>query len=200
MGGVATPGEPAGPPPKNRLNQGLRDMVLSLIALLVIIAALLLFNKSCSFNPGGPAADTSSLPTVDVEKQFEQVAGTLDFPLRLPSVPGEWRANSSSTGPAAPASVVVRVGWLTPERYVQLSQSGADPADLVRAETENESPPTGSVEVDGTQWTVHPGRRAERAWTVDLGDTSALITGTGTEEEFRTLARAVQTGRPVEED
>ena len=200
MGAVASPEEPAGPPPKNRMNHGLRDMVLSLIALLVIIAALLLFNKSCSFSPGGPAVETSSLPTVDVGRQFEQVAGTLDFPVRQPTVPTRWRPNSASTGPVPPDSVVVRVGWVTPDRYAQLSQSGADAADLVRVETENESAPTGSVEVDGTQWTVYPGRRSERAWVADLGGTTTLITGSADEDEFRALARAVQTASPVARD
>ncbi|OLR90325.1 hypothetical protein BJP25_03525 [Actinokineospora bangkokensis] len=172
-------------------------MVLSLLALLVIIAALLLFNRSCSFSPGGPEIDPSSAPTVDVRPQFEQVARTVDFSLRLPAVPARWRANSTTTNRAGADSVVVRAGWLTPDRFVGLSQSRAAAPELVELETGARAEPTGSVEVDGTQWTVYPGVRAERAWAAALGGTTTLITGTGTEDEFRTLATAVQAAQPL---
>ncbi|WP_424184317.1 DUF4245 domain-containing protein [Actinokineospora sp. G85] len=188
--------KPAGPPPKNRLLHGPRDMLMSLAALLVIIAALLLFTRSCSFSPGGPEIDQSAAPTADLPPAFSQVAPTLDFPLRLPTTPATWRPNSTSTAPAGPTSVVVRAGWLTGAGFAQLSQSAATPNDLV--EIEGGAPEsTGSVEIDGTQWTVHPGRRAEPIWTTRLGDTTLLVTGSAPEPDLRALAAATLKAQPI---
>ena len=114
-------------------------------------------------------------------------------------MPAGWRANSSSTGPVGRgASVIVRVGWLTPARYVQLSQSGGAVADVVIAETgRDEAVSSGAVDVNGMRWTTYPGRRAEQAWVTRLDGTTVLITGTGTEQEFRALATAVQAATPL---
>ncbi|MFC7612999.1 DUF4245 domain-containing protein [Actinokineospora soli] len=152
----------------------------------------------CSFSPGGPTIDPSSAPTVDLGRVLPGSAKNVDFPVRLPQVSAGWRANSSSTGAVPPTSVVLRAGWLTPERFVQLSQSGAAPDDLVLAEIGQQSTASGSVDVQGTKWTVYPGQRKESAWLADLGDVRLLITGTGTEAEFRTLAEAVQQAAPLE--
>ena len=43
----------------------------------------------------------------------------------------------------------------------------------------------------------YPGRRAEQAWVTRLDGTTVLITGTGTEQEFRALATAVQAATPL---
>ncbi|MGW5055119.1 DUF4245 family protein [Actinokineospora sp. NPDC004072] len=196
-GGAGAGGGRPGPT-ERRLAQSLRDMVWSLVALLLIIAALLVFNRGCSFSPGGPSIEPESVPTVDLTASLQSSARTVGFPVRLPAVPAQWRANSSSTSAVPPVSVVVRAGWLTPERFVQLSQSGAGVVDLVRVETERDDPgASGSVTVDGTQWTVYPGRRKEVAWVTDLGDVRLLITGTGTEAEFRALAQAAQQAAPL---
>lgn len=176
----------------------MRDMVWSLVALLLIIGVLLVFTRGCEFSPGGPTIDPSAAPSVDLAQVLPGSAKTVDFPLRLPAVPGGWVANSSSTGAVPPTSVVVRAGWLTPQRFVQLSQSGASGPDLLLAETDQNNPAaTGSTDVGGTKWTVYPGRRAESAWLADLGDVRLLITGTGTEAEFRALAEAAQQAAPL---
>jgi hypothetical protein len=173
-------------------------MVWSLVALLVIIGMLLVFNRGCSFSPGGPTIDPTSAPTVDLEAVLPGRAKAVDFGVRLPAVPQGWAANSSSTGAVPPASVVVRVGWLTPGRFVQLSQSGAEGVELVRVETALEEPVArGRVDVGGTEWTVYGGRRDEAVWAADLGDARVVITGTGTEEEFRVLAEGVGEAKPL---
>ncbi|MGQ0840859.1 DUF4245 domain-containing protein [Actinokineospora sp.] len=188
---------PEPPRRKDRANQTLRDMVLSLLALLLIIGALLFFNRGCSFSPGTPEADPATAPTVDLRADLGRAARGVDFPLRLPEVPAGWRANSTSTSPVEPVSVVVRAGWLTPARFVQLSQSAAPAADLVRVETGRESGPVGEIEVAGTKWTVYPGRRDERAWVADFAGVRTLITGSGTEDEFRALASALPASTPL---
>ena len=184
-------------PRAGRANHTLRDMVLSLLSLLLIIGALLFFTRGCSFSPGPPAADPATAPTADVAADLGRSASSVDFPVRSPQVPAGWHANSFSTSPVEPVSVAVRAGWLTPDRFVQLSQSGAAAEDLARVETARSSPATGTVDVDGTAWTVFPGRREEVAWVANLGGTTTLITGSATADEFRALARAVQAAGPL---
>ncbi|WP_166657956.1 DUF4245 domain-containing protein [Actinokineospora alba] len=187
----------APPQRPDRASHTLRDMLLSLLALLLIIGSLLVFNRGCSFSPGPPEADPATAPTVDAAVDLARYARTADFAIRLPALPGEWRANSTSSGPVDPVSVVVRVGWITPGHFVQLSQSSAVPAEVVRVETGQESAPTGQVEAGGRSWQVYPGRRDERAWATELDGVTLMITGNGTEEEFRTLATAVLKAEPL---
>ncbi|CRK61614.1 hypothetical protein [Alloactinosynnema sp. L-07] len=183
---------------RDRSQHGLRDMVMSLTALLLIIGALLFFNRGCSFSPGTPETDSAIAPTVDARADLTRYASSVDFPIRVPSLPAPWRANSSSSGPVAPASVVVRVGWLTPGRFVQLSQSGAPAADVVSVETgQKDSKPTGSVEAGGRSWQVFPGRRDEKAWATEVDGATLVITGSGSEDDFRTMATAVLAATPV---
>jgi hypothetical protein len=193
---VAESSAEAQPPPRQRAT--LRDLIGSLVILLAIVGAIVGIGRGCSFSPGGP---TIAPPTrsVDVALDLGSAARSVDFPIRRPELPAGWRANTSSTSAVGRgASVIVRVGWLTPARYIQLSQSGGAINDVVVAETgQADAISSGSVEVNGTRWTTYPGRRAEQAWATRLDRTTVLITGTGTEDEFRTLAQAVQTANPL---
>jgi uncharacterized protein DUF4245 len=171
--------------PPGRAGLGMRDMVGAMVVLLVIVGVVAAVTRGCSFDPGGPAADRSSV----------------SFPVRRPAVPSSWHANSSSTsgiGTGSSANVVVRVGWLTSAgRYVQLSQSGGSVADVLEAETGSESARTGSVTVAGTSWGTYPSRREEVAWAASLDGTVVAITGNGTEDEFRTVATALAAAKPL---
>ncbi|WP_436493772.1 DUF4245 domain-containing protein [Actinokineospora sp. HUAS TT18] len=182
---------------RDRSQHGLRDMILSLTALLLIIGALLFFNRGCSFSPGTPDTDSATTPTVDARADLTRYASSADFPIRLPSLPSEWRANSSSSGPVA-TSIAVRVGWLTPGRFVQLTQSGAPAEDVVHLETGSaDSKASGTVEAGGRSWQVYPGRRDEKAWAVEVDGATLVITGSGTEADFRTMATAVLAATPL---
>lgn len=173
-------------------------MIGSLVILLVIVGAVVGISRGCTFSPGGPTVAPPT-KTADLSLDLLAAARSVDFPIRRPLVPAHWHANSSSTSAVGRgASVIVRVGWLSPDRYVQLSQSGGAVDDVVIAETGHEQAiSTGAVDVNGTRWKTYPGRRAEQAWTTRLDRTTVLITGTGTEEEFRTLATAVQSATPL---
>ncbi|PPK70226.1 DUF4245 domain-containing protein [Actinokineospora auranticolor] len=172
----------------NRLTHGPRDMLLSLLALLVIIGAILFLNRGCSFSPGTPVSDPATAPKVDVAASLSRAKEP--FRVRVPAVPEGWRGNSFTSGKVEPSGRVVRAGWLTPEKFMQLSQSDADIMPLVASETGEGAGATGTVDVSGTQWTVFPGRRAEKAWVADVDGVRLLITGTGSENDFRTLATA----------
>ena len=62
---------------------------------------------------------------------------------------------------------------------------------------------TGTQDVAGTRWVVYQGAgTAEPVWTTRLqtpgaGSTQIALTGTGSTDEFRTLAEAVGTQSPL---
>jgi hypothetical protein len=96
------------------------------------------------------------------------------------------------------ADSAVRVGWLSPAgAYLRLSQSSAQPAELVSFEVGALREATGTVRVGETAWTVHPGPRDELVWVADLGAARMLITGSAGDAEFRTLATAALAAVPV---
>lgn len=180
----------------------MRDMVAAVLLLVLIVGGVAAVTRGCSFSPGGPTVDPDSAPSVDAARELATAATTVDFPIRHPSLPPEWRANSSSTSPVgsgANASVVVRVGWLTPQgRFVQLSQSGAEPLDLLAVETgRQDAVRHGVVDVGGQPWTSYPSREPESAWVTQLDGVTVVITGNGGEEEFRVLAAAVAASKPL---
>jgi hypothetical protein len=195
-GGVTDSGRPPG-----RAGLGMRDMIGAMVVLLVIVGVLVAVTRGCSFDPGAPSADRRTAPSVDVSAKLAEAAATVTFPVRRPSVPAGWRANSSSTaqvGTGASADVVVRVGWLTASsRYVQLSQSGGSSADVLTAETGAAGPSTGTVTVDEVTWETHPSRRDEVAWVAVVDGVALLITGDASEGEFRQLASGVVAARPL---
>lgn len=193
--------EPGGHRPPGRAGLRMRDMIGAVVVLLVIVGVLVTVTRGCSFDPGGPNVSPDSAPSVDASAKLRDAAGSAPFTLRQPRVPADWRANSSSTsavGAGADASVVIRVGWVTPSgRYLQLSQSGGRGEDVLATETGESGRSTGTVEVAGTSWDTYDSRRDELAWLTTVDGVVMLVTGSGTEEEFRVLAEAARTATPL---
>lgn len=179
-------------------------MVISMVVLVVIIGSIVWLTRGCEFSPSGPTVDPASAPTVDAPKELTSAARRVVFPIRVPVVPGDWRSNSFNTvpvGTGAQATTAVRVGWITPPgHYLRLSQSNA-PVDLLvvmEAGGGVSADSRGSVDVAGTKWTKHQGKGSESSWVTTVAGVQLLITGSGTEDEFRTLATAAQSAKPVE--
>jgi hypothetical protein len=188
----------------DRFKTSARDMVLSMAVLVAIIGAIVWLTRGCEFSPSGPSVDPASAPTVDASKELNSAARRVVFPVRSPVVPGDWRSNSFNTSPVgtgAQATTAVRVGWITPPgHYLRLSQSNAPVDLLVVMEAGGDVSPDsrGSVDVAGTKWAKHLGKGSESSWVTTVDGVQLLITGSGTEDEFRTLATAAQTAKPVE--
>jgi hypothetical protein len=187
--------------PPGRAGLSMRDMVGAMVVLLVIVGVLVAVTRGCSFDPGAPTSDPATAPRVDVSAKLAQAASSVAFPVRQPKVPSSWHANSSSTAPVgagSAANVVVRVGWITAEgRYVQLGQSGGSVADVLTAEAGEASAQSGAESVDGVSWGVYPSRRDEVAWVGTLDGVVVVITGSGSDQEFRSLASAVAAASPL---
>jgi hypothetical protein len=90
----------------------------------------------------------------------------------------------------------IRTGFVTPERrYLRLLQSDAPEAALLAVEAGTDPVPgRGVVDVDGQPWVAYGRDGQEPIWITDLGDVRLLITGSGSEADFRTLTVAAVTG------
>lgn len=175
---------PASPP------RTLKGMFFAMGTLMLVAFGLAGLLGQCSFSPLGPSVDPSAAPVVDLRTELPKAARQADFPVVSPQPPAQWRPNSASTSSVAPNLRSVRVGWLTGSHYVRLSQSPAPEEALVAAETKRPPRAEGSVEAAGRLWDVYLGVRSEKVWVGEHNGIRLLITGNGSDAEFRTLAEA----------
>ncbi|WP_431237197.1 DUF4245 domain-containing protein [Mycolicibacterium aichiense] len=212
LAGVSTPSETGIPPrePKPRLLQDGRDMFWSLAPLIVACIALAGLVGMCSVRPSSPRDGTP--PPYDAAAALKADAETLGIPIRLPQVPAGWRANSGGRGGIDAGrtdangqrqrAVTATVGYLAASKmYVSLTQSNADEQALVGS-IHRSMYPTGAQDVDGVKWIVYEGGEGtEPVWTTRLdsqaGPAQIAITGAGSSDDFRTLAVATQTQKPL---
>ncbi|MGJ6122674.1 DUF4245 domain-containing protein [Mycolicibacterium sp. Y3] len=207
---------PVPAPAKNRLLQDGRDMFWSMAPLVLACVVLAGVLGMCSFQPSGPGAGPA--PNYDARAALAADAAALKIPIRLPALPSGWTANSGGRGgidggridPATgqkARAVSSRVGYLTPAgMYLSLTQSNAD-EDALISSLDTDLVPTGTQDVDGVKWVVYEAGEGEPAWTTRLpgvtragretGDTQLAITGSADNDEFRVLAKAVQSAAPL---
>lgn len=168
-----------------------RSMLLTMLPLILIVLGMAGLTGRCSFSPLGPTVQPGSAPTVDASAELQRAAGQVDFPVVAPRLPQGWRANSADMRSADREKRAVRVGWLTSGgHYMRLSQSTASEAELVAFETDQPPRAQGMIRVAGADWVVYDSVRSEKAWVGERNGVRLLITGSGTKQEFRTLARA----------
>jgi hypothetical protein len=207
---VAGSAAPGPKPAKPRLLQDGRDMFWSLAPLVIACIALAGMVGMCSFQPAGPGRGAP--PSYDAATALRADAAALGFPIREPQLPAGWQANSGGrsgidAGRTDPQSrqevraVTSTVGYLTPTgMYLSLTQSNADEDKLV-ASLHTGMYPTGTQDVNGTNWVVYQGDGTEPVWTTRLtgptGPAQIAITGAGSTDELRTLAAATQTRAPL---
>lgn len=181
-----------------------------LVVACVLLAGLV---GMCSFQARGPAEGAP--PMYDAPAALQADAEVLGFPVRLPKLPEGWQANSGArdsidggrtdAAGAKQRAVTSRVGYLAPSKmYVSLTQSNADETALVQS-IDTEVYPAGTEDLDGVTWVVYQGGEdSEPVWTTRLdspaGVAQLAITGAGSAEDFRTLARATQSQPPLPAD
>jgi hypothetical protein len=157
--------------------------------LLLVVVVLGFLSGGAGFTPAGPVADPSTARVVDAPAQLRAI--TAPFPLRVPATPQGWRSNSVGTDLVA-GRKAVRTGYLTPSAgYLQLQQSDASEEALLAAVGERAA--QGVQEVGGVRWVVYGTRPTEPVWIADVKGVRLVLTGSATDDEFRTLATAVLT-------
>jgi hypothetical protein len=180
----------------------MRDMLGALVVLALVVLAAGGLTRSCTFAPTGPTVDASRLPVADVPAELARLAPDTPFPLRVPAVPADWRANAVDRTSLPDGGRTVRTGYLTPDgRYLRLQQADATEEALLRAEAgDAPAPAQGVVDVDGQRWVAYTAGRGEPIWITEVaGDAPVrmLVTGSGSEADFRTLAAAAVRGEVV---
>lgn len=217
--GAARSGRPQPPPVTRRIPEAgpqamhkpargdtsVRDLIWA--CLILVPVALLIFSVggSCSFSPGAPAEDAASAPTVDAPARIAEYARGSTFPLRLPDVP--FRVNSTDRGPVEGGGTAVRIGFVTPDAdFLSLVQTDGSVEGVLATESgsagRGDGPPTmrGTVQAGGLTWEVYGAEGGEPFRIATLPgrpEVRVLVTGSASDEQFRTLAEALVAAPPV---
>ena len=111
------------------LNNG-KDMLMSLLVLLILVVFVVITSRNCSIGLTGGAAD-DKIPPFEVSSALRADASTMPFPIRQPALPAGWKPNSGTSGQIG-GKQVSTVGWITPGGYyLGLSQSDATESELL---------------------------------------------------------------------
>ncbi|QCR19803.1 DUF4245 domain-containing protein [Agrococcus sp. SGAir0287] len=171
-----------------RGSKTLVNLVAAMLATLGIVLVVVLFVMRADPAPPEP---------IDVPAAAADASAALGTTVVSPDLPEGWRANAAELrdGPAGIAQWYV--GWITADdAFASLTQGvGADASWL--AATTRDASETGSLDVDGVEWTVadqrdmdDPGNLAWVAWTQT--DTSTfVVAGTASDAEMQALVEAV---------
>ncbi|MFC9786361.1 DUF4245 domain-containing protein [Rhodococcus sp. NPDC127528] len=183
---------------KPRILQSNRDMLWSIIPLVVLCLIIAGIASQCTLSPGGPTP--GQVPHFDINAALRYDSRELGFPVRNPAVPAGWQPNSGSRGTVTGegGGDVSTVGYITDKgRYLQLSQSAATEEALVPWVAGNPRTSTGVEQIGPDSWVKYSEQGSEPIWITNLGDVRVLITGSGSEPEFTDLATAVGEAQPL---
>lgn len=175
---------------KHRQRQTVRNLVGSLVASLAVVAVIVLIV---------PRSDTPIERDIDVASIAAQAQVGLEQELAVPELPEGWRSNDASLRQSEADGVTAwYAGYLTPsDEYAGMYQGlGANPtwtADLLA-----NTVASGVVTIDGVEWTVYDNRESDAdvgnaryGLVTEAGESTFVLLGTASPEEFDTLARAI---------
>ncbi len=181
---------------KPRAFQGTKDIVLTLLVLLVVTFLTVGFTGLCSVNPGKPAAK-GPVQRVDEATFLKMEARGVNYPVRDPKMPENWIPNSArrvQTG----GETGTLVGWVIDgENYISLTQTSAPlkkaehPDDKAREEV-------GTEKVGGQEWKVLKGDEARTLWVADMHDVRLILEGMAPDDQIRTAAEKVTQAQPID--
>ncbi|BDZ55878.1 DUF4245 domain-containing protein [Agromyces marinus] len=175
---------------KHRQRQTLRNLLGSLVATVAGVALIVLLV---------PRSDTPIERDVDVAAVAEQAQAGIEPELAVPDLPDSWRSNAAELRQRESDGITAwYAGYLTPgDEYAGFYQGlGANPtwtADLLK-----NTIATGVVTIDGVEWTVYDNREtdadvgnARYGLVTEAGESTFVLLGTASPEEFETLAGAI---------
>lgn len=166
----AEAGVPAAPSPRLAAREGRRprDMVLSLVVLLVPIALMMAFYNVVL---GGDRP-------IAVDPAPAMAAAEREFPVARPAGLGEdWHVTSANFRRETGGSTL-RIGYVGPaEKPILLIQSDIAAATLVPAEVGGQGERTGAYRTDRRTWMRYTGRPGETALIVTEQDRTIVILG-----------------------
>lgn len=183
---------------KPRILHDNKDMVWSLVPLVLFCIIIAGIASQCTFSPGGPTQ--GPIPSVDIDSALKYDAKELGFPIRNPGVPQGWTPNSGSRAIIAGegGGDSSTIGFITADgRYIQLTQSNAEEFPLVSHVAGGQRFATGVETVGDHTWNVYDSQGVESIWVTDVDSVRLLITGAASADDFKTLAAKVGDAKPI---
>jgi hypothetical protein len=161
-----------------------RDMVISLLVLLVPIALFLVIY--CTVLGGDDPV------TIDTSPAVEAAQAAKAFPVALPAgLDTGWKTVSAAFGDVA-GGKALRLGYVSPDGDgVQLAETNAPAESFLPGELTAAAHPEGTVQIDGTAWQRYTTRPGERALVLLEPTRTTIVVGTASEDELRRLAAAL---------
>ncbi|GAA1836744.1 DUF4245 domain-containing protein [Agromyces salentinus] len=194
LGRPETPEETAARKARNshnhRARQTTRNLVYALLASLVVVLVIVL---------AVPRSNEALERDVDVAAVAEQAQAGSDQPLAVPELPDGWSANAAELRRSETDGVTAwYTGYVTPENEYLGMHQGLDANPTWVAGLLARTLATGTVELDGVDWTVYDNREspedlgnARYGLTTEAGGTTFVLVGTATDAEFATMAAAL---------
>lgn len=193
LGRPETPAETAARKAKNsreyRERKTVSNLVYALVACVAVVVVIVL---------AVPRSDEPMHPDVDVATIAEQAQAVSGEPLAVPVLPEGWSANAAELRRQNDGITAWYTGYLTPSgEFIGLYQ-GLDANATWSADLLARTLATGTVRVDGVDWTIYDNRdssddvgNARYGLTTEAGSTVFVLAGTATDAEFATLAAAI---------
>ena len=160
-----------------------RDMVLSLLVLLVLIAFFVaVFRLRGGEDP----------VVIDPSPAIAQAEAAGEFPVSRPTGLAEGWRPVSAVFRREDTGAILRVGYLTPSGGgVQLIESDQPAEALLRRELGDQVRPVGTEDISGRPWQSYEVRGDERALVRTDAERSLIVIGRAGMAELRALAAAV---------
>ncbi|GAB3969465.1 DUF4245 domain-containing protein [Plantactinospora veratri] len=168
-----------------RSQRSTKDVVMSLLVLLVPIALLIGF--------GRVVLGADQPVVVDPAPVFQQARNANAFPVGEPTELSDgWRTVTAQFRREA-GGATLRLGYLSPDGGgVQLVQSSLPADELIPAELTRDGRPQGTVEVAGRSWQRYTARPGESALVLLEPGRTVLVVGQVPERDLRRIVVAMR--------
>ena len=180
---------------KPRIFQDGRDMIISLGVMLIVMFVVIGGTGLCHYQPGNPKE--GKVTRVDYTTFLQSEAQSADYPVRLTASPEGWIPNSALrinlNGHSGSS-----VGWVHDKDWIRFVQTSASVDDVAQGLDSKAREEKGTKDIDGTTWHVFEGSDDDvrTAWVADKKDVRWAVSGTGSTDEFSTMAKAIQEAKP----
>jgi len=171
----------------------LRNLLYALLVSVGLVAAIIFLV---------PRPEESLLQSIDYQDVAASAQASMPVPLAAPELPEGWTSNAAEVRSGAADGVLSwYVGLITPtKQYVGLTQAvDANPTWL--ADQVARGLASGTVSLDGVEWTVYDNRdpagssdevgNTEYALTTESGATTYVVFGTADPDEIEQVAAAL---------
>ncbi|WP_345764038.1 DUF4245 domain-containing protein [Diaminobutyricibacter sp. McL0608] len=168
----------------------MNNLVLSLIATVAVVAAIVLFV---------PRGQTPASPAVDYTTIAAQAQGAEPDALLTPKLPGGWTSNNAELRTKTPDGVDAwYIGLITPSKeYIGIMQ-GFNANDSWLATQVDRTLVSSTKTICGQQWDVYNNRNSgqdngnvDYALATKAGASTVVVFGTAQDSEFATVTDAL---------